>query len=769
MKLQEINEKVIQLKTFILDIAQLVVEPAAWKEFTDSEERQGGNFSILENDLPVFRDLKAFLNILSAIARITEKMTEHNALIGVSFGRKLELTQDFIDFRRNYKIYMSTSNIVTRYLAYAKDAFITVVLPQLKVKLIELSKLCTEENLEKIADFFIEQVISLEQYQDNYKTYLQNKSLPTPPEVVDPDKKENQDDFISVVIKKNKALLKTIYKDKFDDIFFNKPTVDAKVNNKAENKAENKADNKAGNKAGNKAPETKSDEVLDYYPENAKDTDIVKNIKLFMNGVIGVKKVMNDHTAYGQASAWYKLSWGASLIKNLTITYSSFNKFDYQAIIAEKSGPLTDELKNQIKFLNDYLEILACIADQFEVELRLKEGALLKPVDYMVDRYDEITSELRIHVDYVRQKNIYHQARQQSRKNYLRDIDFQVNEIKRFLAYKDYPLNDIPYYIKNEMKAYINKYHDDICMNKSHLATYEEYLTVLNNENNGWKAYFYNQMEYVGNRFGATIHSEYMQMLNKRVLSLQKQKVYAIQRFEKNTKYYKDNPYCFLNVSEMSELGYKKAILNALNKHTDFLALEKDKVLNLTNDLKDIPSDKPKLVEEKPKLPELTAKPAEEKSKTEDKPKPADVNSKTTESKPTDEKAKSTDATIKSAVTLVQAKAGDDKAKVTNDQIKPEEKTKAVEEKGKTVEEKARQTNAKLEKPKQRLVNQIKLKTKEYNLFSMAAKKYADENNYQPLLDMVKNEEGLTAKTTILIDEVAEAIRAQEQKTIRLD
>lgn len=559
MTLKLIKVKVKQLKDIIVNIIHDVIEPKTWDEFLASKDPMNGNLYIYDDDLPIIRDIKAFLNMLTAIERVTEKLTEQYSF-PTSITKKASLIQDYFDFMRNYKIYMATTSILTQYLTSLKDAVI-LILPKLIDKMIELSKLCNNENLEKAADFFIEQVIVLEQYQENY---LQRKKAITKKEPANVVKQaEPQSDFISSLVLKTNLGLRSVYKDKYD-IHFKTPVT-------TESKTENKSDSKSV--AVDKKPENQPVNTIDYYPECKEDTDVIKHIKLLLNGVIGIKKVLDDNESYQKSDYMFSsISWAATAIGDLRRAYNSLHEFDYQAIIAEKSGPYTNMIKYYLNILNDLLERLACVADKFENEFRLQENTLLALVDLLVQRHNQITTELRINPevadkfenelglkdgsisklvvdllvkphnqlkeetqrqpqteqqtfdfktsqpDYVKQKNVYYKARQQARYNYICEIDTQIDDLKQFLFYRNHAIMDIPYYVIHSMQAYLNKYSDIVCLESGKLEKYNNYLNDALSVKRGIQTFIFSQLEYMANYWGWTIHAELMTTLSSRFL-----------------------------------------------------------------------------------------------------------------------------------------------------------------------------------------------------------------------------------------------------------
>lgn len=561
MTLKLIYEKVKELKIIIVNLVQDAIEPSSWNEFVASlDPNETGIYRIVEDDLPVMRDLKAFVNMLTAIEAMAEKMTTKYALFGASLGNKIMIMHDLSYFYENYKIYRSTNSIVTNYLSFLKDISLTIVLPEIIAKMRELNRLCTAENLDKASDFLIEQVISLEQYQDNY--LQKKKTKKTQIELTKEEKEAQGDDFITTIVKKNDQYLRGYYKEKYDVHFVGDVKFDEKKN-----------------------------QVIDYYPDNKIDTDITKNLKLLLNGIVGVKKVLDDHEAYQQAGIYGSVFHMSSFISNLRKVYAYLSEFDYQAIIAEKSTPFTEEIKKQLSALNEMLEKLACIADQFELELRLKEGTLLKKVDLIIDRHNEIMNELRIPTDYLKQKHIYYESRLNSRQVIISEIEEQIQKLRLFMAYKNHALIDIPYYINIAMQEYIKKYYDNICMDRNHLNKYQKYLVDAVDVKRGFKSFVMSQLESVANYYGRTLHAELISALYNRLQYLEKQKLFIIAKNRQITEYHQCNPYDNVKLTEINELGQQAIILKLLKNRSEELAIENEKLFAKAVMKKDVKSE----------------------------------------------------------------------------------------------------------------------------------------------------------------------------------
>jgi hypothetical protein len=530
---RQINKKVKEVKTFILNLVHDFIEPSVWDEFSASISADGReNYLIREDDFPDIRDLKAFLNMLTAI----ERATESYSLIALSVFKRLELPQDIWDFRRNYKIYMSTNSAFSGYLTLAKEFSMATLLPALTLKLNQLCLLCTSANLEKASEFLIEQVINLEQYQQKY---LERKRKPN-------DQDEHREGFFSTLAKSNDSLLRKVYRDKYDAYFL---------------------------------PDTKEN-AHGYYPEKEADDDTLKNIKNLSNGIIGIRTALDDYVAYSQAGTLSGVSWLATFVMDLRQAYLYFQAFDYQAIIAEQANPVAELVKIQLTKLYNSFEKLACIADQFEGACCLREGTLLRHVDLLIQRYNQITSELNIPIHYAKQKRTYYQARMQAREQHLLVLESQLSELSKLRRYQDHVISEIPAAILCDMQKYITKYHGEICMNRSHLVQYEKYLAdAINPYQPSMIMAVMNQLEHLANRAGFTRHYEMMSVLKKQQMHLQKQKFYLQERLLKAKENFSSNPYDYFKLHEITE-DAKKTILAKLQHHLVELNQEKESLVN---------------------------------------------------------------------------------------------------------------------------------------------------------------------------------------------
>ncbi len=533
----QINHKIKEIKAFVLKLSQNFLEPTVWDEFSATLSTDGrDNYHIRDDDFPDIRDLKAFLNMLTAI----ERATESYSLMAVSLFKKLELPQDIWEFRRNYKIYMSSSGIFSQYMELAKEFTLVTVFPSISTKLQELYQLCTSENLEKANEFLIEQVINLEQYQEKYREKKRKA-------VEKIEGGESEDRFIDTLVKKNDVLLQKMYGEKYNTSFVSTTMEDSK----------------------------------NYYPENVTDDETVKNLKNLANGIIGIKKVFDDFAAFNQAGMLYGVSWIATFVIDLRQVYSYLQEFDYQAIIAEQTSPIAEKIKTQITKLYDVLEKLSCIADHFECVYALKEGTLLRCVDPIIQRYQLITSELKIVIDYAKLKRTFYPSRMQAREQHLQVVQSQLNELKPFFDYRECTLADIPATMLCAMQAYITKYQGVICMDRCHLAQYEKYLAqAMQKKEMSFMIAIMNYVEFIANRAGLTLHAEMMSVFNKQKLYLEKQRLFLERRLQSAKDKFMHQPYDNFKLSEIAG-DPKTIVFDKLKQHLLVLKQEKTQFFDL--------------------------------------------------------------------------------------------------------------------------------------------------------------------------------------------
>jgi len=543
MNIERINSKARDLKIYIIQLLSEVVENDQFRYLQSSKSEISGYYKVHKNDVPIFRDLKAFLNMITAVERATAKITTKYALFGASVADKINILDDVLEFRRGFKIYLSTSSIISSYLRFAKDYTITNLVPKIIVKLKELSDLCTKENFNTAADFFIENVTVFENYQENYiKQKQQLKDIEFGATIEEKDEIKRED-FLTVLVTKNDYYLQKFYAKEYDKIF-------------ARDEVEGQP------------------LFLQYYPEAKKDNGVVKNIKLLLNSIIGIKNALDSHGKYQNSKMIESLSYIQALYSDLVKIYSSITGFDYQAIIAEKSTPYTDELKKQIGKLNPIFEKLACYADQFELRMRLKPGTILHNLDKVVNYYNEITSELRIKTDYLIQKDSFYTARMKFRKETIKDMDFQIKQLKRFRDFEYTSLPEIPYIIILDMQKYIKTYYNEISMDRRNLLKYTQELARVLLAERGFFPFIKARYNNVINYMGLTVHSELMSSLSCRLQFLINQRDYILQKNTKLDFKHHLSPYKFLSFSDDKHNSKNKAVEKLLEQRLSELQKE---------------------------------------------------------------------------------------------------------------------------------------------------------------------------------------------------
>jgi hypothetical protein len=661
MSRRKINQKIKQLKRLILRMVEECIEPALWQELIEPRVTDGkGNYHIYDDDLPCVRDLKAFMNILSAI----ERMTESYSLYAISFFKTMELPLDYLDYRRNYKLYMSTNSIVGYYFSIAKEYTYNTIFPYVSEKLQELFELCTNDNFQLAAEFFIEQIISLEQYPEKYE-----KSKRMLEKGLD-DKAEQREGIFTTLVRKNDYYLRKFYKDKYEVHF-----------------------------AVTKKDENQTQEVLwDYYSENTKDNETIRHIKKLANGVVGIKKVLDDYDSYKRAGTLSSVSWFATFIADLRKAYNYLQEFEYQAIIAEQAKPLADYIKELLKDLNKALEKLAVLMDQYEGEGCFRETVLLRYVELLLKRYDQMTIELKIPIDYGIQRRVYYKSRVKAREQYLQDIRHQIESLTEFLKHKDFALAEIPVLVRNNMKKFILKYEDDICMDRANLAKYKNYLDDAAKNSMALGMFLINRIEYAGNYCGLTVHHELMSSFRKRKLYLEKQEIFLTKRLNDLKDYSEKNPYDYFNVDDIKSMGYLKVISDVLKEHIKQVTAEKDSLMYAT-------------VGKEPSRHDLES---------------------------------------------LKIKLG-----IAIEPVTPDVKTTAISKTidTKLIDPKIIEVKTKPKNVRERLLNQIMTKTKEHGVLVIALEQFEKSKDVSSLLALLRKEECLGMKSLLLLDEIEDIIK----------
>lgn len=559
------NQKLTNLKVFILSQAEKFIEPQLWKEFRDSENPKGNaGYKIYDDDLPNIRDLKAFINML--IAR--ERITATYSLFTLTVFKTMQKPMDILDFRRNYRIYMSTISPLSHYWDQAKEILMMMVFPVLKTKFGELLGLCTSENFQIAAEFFIEQIITLEQFQEKYAIQKLEKSA-EPSESVITALTRNIDDW-----------LKQIYKEDYAKYFEDKsektnPDKAIEVKESEKKEADKKeAEKKETEKKDGEKPLVQKQLTRDYYPEKKLDetNPTIKHIKKLANAIIGVGKFIDIYAQYGK-STFLTGSSGhfLNIIYVLSDIYKNLKEFDYKAIFAHQSKPLAEVIKKQFQEFNKWLEKAACFIDKLECETCLKEGVLLQHFEKIIKRYNQIIDELKIPINYSEQKHLFRKARLKSRQEYREIIQNQLGFLNHFLFYKDYALAKIPSKTIQTLQAYIIKYGDEICVDRAQLAKYQRYLADVLKLPPGADETFAVAFERIGNVIGMTIHHNVMDALRKRQLFLTKLDRIMTEKIDQMIAQQKDHPYEFFNLDELKGSGHHKYIIGRLQWHTGVL------------------------------------------------------------------------------------------------------------------------------------------------------------------------------------------------------
>ncbi|MHB1948027.1 MAG: PIN domain-containing protein [Gammaproteobacteria bacterium] len=704
--MREINLFVTWLKTFLLTNANDFLEESVWEDFCKSEivDEEGGFFHLFDDDFPGIRDLKVLINMLTVMERATLQSSKIMA--------SLYLLHDGYFFKRNFDVFMSTDSVLTHYLKDIEDYYYISLLPKIINSWNKLKPYLTKENLEKAREKFIEQFIALDRYQKS----LHVKDHPeSQPEEVEEKPHEG---LFTLLVKKNREYLKLIYTEDEYKTYFVKPkkvevttSADLKegdiVSDKKEVDSESKSDDK---------PVASSfDETFDAYPEHEKDTNSRKHLKKLLNGVVEIKNVLDVYEKYKKDIAdydkktWslvslssyvptkvYATTWIPTFFSELNQVYTSFNEFDYQALAAE---PVVEKVKRTLIDLNNEIEKLVCLADELEGQHGLKPGSLLKYVkEFILEQYDQITTELNIPVSRVQQKRLYQKARLQSREKYLKLIEKQIEQLTHFLGYKNVPL----FYIKLDdiiaLQKWIAKYENDISMNRDHLAKYKEYLSKALHDEFTFRKVIATGFEYLANVSGMTLHSELMNSLSKMRLYLIRQQAMLKTRYEALSVDYRENPYDNFKFADVKTGGDQKHILAALNNHIAKLNRDKKKVLQSVIGEKEIESVLSAAQEN-------TNQPDESKVETVKKIEPVKL-----------------------------------------DELKIEPPTKPIN---------AAEINAtKTQEISARQQNIITLKVKEHKLFSSAKDTYEKTNDLPSLLESLRKEDGFCPDSMIFLDEL---------------
>ena len=558
----------MKLKEFFLNIIFHFFSENSVQKLIASENQNSSLFRIDEKDIPIMRDLKACLNTVTLLEKSYKKWEENYPFWSLRLIQKMEVAGDLLQAYQYYKIYAATSNTLSKHLKHALYYFMTEILPQLPQKLKELKALCTEANFDKAKHIFIEQMLSLEKYQENFD---KRKKVPS-----EQKSASDKEDVISSLDRNMEVWLKKIFKENYAVYFPKEKTVDT--------------------------------ESIRYYLEKKEDTETVKNIKQLSNGIVSIKKAFLDLDKYDKTNrynAFSKAYWLALFIWDLRRIYGFLTKFEYEAIIAENASPLANKIKYYLLQLNDQLERLACIAEKLETDLRLKDKVLLSIVETLILKYQEIIYELNIPIDYIKQKRLYFSARIKTLETALLDISTQIIHLKYFLAYKFSVLKNIPKEIRKDMYDYLEKHEGEICMQRKNLTSYKKYLQNVNaqeeNEDTSLEdptsflSDLGDALDWLSNVFGLTLHAEWMKTLKTRLAYLESQHRFVEDRLNLYHFIQKNAPFDFLKCKKNEAWNSNTLIIHCLKQHTQLLIKAKESsLLNLqspmTEEIKTTPT-----------------------------------------------------------------------------------------------------------------------------------------------------------------------------------
>lgn len=509
-------------------------------------------YVISNTDLPIFRDLKSLLNMVHAAERLTEKQS----LWALTIFNSLKVPSELYQLKINYQIFMSTNSVVTRELQLATNQFIENVLPKLSSLATKFITLLTVDNLGKLSDVVIENVIRLEQYQQEHK---EEKRLANKTTHKD---EEPKDDRINEIIKKNQKkegvftalakgaddLLRYVYKENFTKHFY----------------------------SDEKREEKSKDDSFVYFMESKDHRDTEKHLVKLRNGLVGIKKSLDDYETYSTGSGiWASVSNISTFVGNLKRAYYELKEFNAKSIFAEQSGPLADKIKLRLKQLYGYLEKIACRANYYEDEFCFKEGLLLdRFVTPLIERYNEITSELKIPIDYKFQKKSFIQSRIASRKNRIQNIESDIDSLNPILEYKNTPFSNMSRNALTSIRDYILKYEDDISIDRDTLATIKIYINELINPDGGIKSFFKNQLDKLAHRFNIGSQITLMKSFENRRFSLYKQKDFITYRINMLTNQVNAKKYDYFNSTELDSKGIDTCFMAALSQRTKELKKE---------------------------------------------------------------------------------------------------------------------------------------------------------------------------------------------------
>jgi hypothetical protein len=630
---QYVSNPIREFREFLLDFLSHFVEPEIWNNFLDSFYAGDYNvFTIRDDDIPAIRDLKASLNMLSVIERNSDRSTWFEHVL-----KTIDLPVDFVDFLNHYETYRSTDSTVSEYLSVAKIMTFNVALPALKNRLLFIRQMCSMSNVENLNEQFIDKMVVIQHYQQQYLDEVAALKAGKSPK----EKDENDEGIVTTVAKLNHKGLQLLYRDRFDHHFAPRedakqtaasaaalPTVsktvatnvspptspesaavkqDAKkdfdklavvTDPKTTVKADLKLDStKASTELKDKAPPTAAKPVA-LYPEHKDDTDTIKHLKKLANGIIAIKKALDDYAAYSKSSGLTApIGWLATFVYDLRQAYNFLQTFDYQAIMAEQANPIADFVKKHLQELNLTFQRLACWLDQFEVDNCLKENSLGRLLTDPLRLYNNIIEELEIPIDYTLQNRLFLQAKMAARERYLQQLFDQIAEIASFIGHKNTAMSDIPHDVIRAMQQYIARNEKDFCVNRKYLAKYKKYLAdVLTVEKTNRTAFF-NVLESVANSLSMTtnhvfmrpfrtIHSAVMKAFEQRLLGLLAHRDFIFRRVQRIKQQLQDEPFTHFQMSEVKASSHQEFILKKLTEHSAILRAEKDRLFMVTLDSK---------------------------------------------------------------------------------------------------------------------------------------------------------------------------------------
>lgn len=541
-----INILAKQYKEITLSVFSSFIEPSIWKKFTAAIDHDG-YYKIFDHDLPFIRDLKATVNMLTAI----ESFTESYSLWVVSLVSRNSI-KDIYKFYSNFKVYMSTDSEITKSLRKTLNSAWNNIL-SFSSYLYNMRKHLTSENFEKLGEKFIDGFSYIERFPEEYA----RKKKRTPEEIAK-DEANAGEDALTIIIRKSDEYLKKYLPEMYDAFFLAQP------------------DKKSG-----KRPERK---LLDYYPDNSElpteknpHFETINQAKYFLNFIRAVKHSLDLTAEYKKTSilGFSMIKWAKNLAEVLLDVKNYLGKIDPEAVFAEQAQPFAKQIRAELQILNKILEKLACTVDRYESE-GLKKGLLTKLVDKIVKRFNQITTDLRIDIDYPHQKRVYYSSRLENRNALVIEIDSQVEKLDEFLQYKNYALTDIPKEIITQLLEFITLFENDISINrdKDTLGKYKEDLQAVLKLQFTVGMLITNPLESLTHKSGLTRHSQVMHALTKMKLSLETLKEIIKEKSNQDAEFEERHPYDFFRLIDLKEQGLTLTILNALKARQTEIAAE---------------------------------------------------------------------------------------------------------------------------------------------------------------------------------------------------